>query len=220
MHRVVAWGRHLIVEPTASHTATLVWMHGLGDSAQGFADVFSDPRFSLPGLRTVLLTADQHPVTLNGGMVMNSWYDIVSLDRREMGQDAVESAEKVAEILAAEARNTQNLLVGGFSQGAAMALLLAFSLYPGALAGVIALSGYCFPMEISEAKKQIPALLYHGEADDVVALRFARQSYSNTLTGVNYTFKTVPDMGHSVNLEELVDVRKWMKERIESAQRL
>jgi len=220
MHRVVAWGRNLIVEPTAAHTATLVWMHGLGDSAHGFADVFSDPRFSLPGLRTVLLTADQHPVTLNGGMVMNSWYDIVSLDRRELGQDAVESAEKVAAILASEARNTRSLLVGGFSQGAAMALLLAYSLYPGALTGVIALSGYCFPMDISAEKKQIPALIYHGEADDVVAPLFSRQSCRTTLEGVNYTYKTVPGMGHSVDVRELVDVRKWMQERIEASQKL
>lgn len=220
MHKVVAWGRHLIVEPTAAHAATLVWMHGLGDSAHGFSDVFADPRFTLPGLRTVLLTADPQPVTLNGGMVMNSWYDIQTLGKRELGDDALESAAKVSKILESEARNTQHLFIGGFSQGAALALLLAYSIYPGALAGVIALSGYCFPIDIPETRKSIPALIYHGEQDPMVPLHFSRQSYRNTLEGVNYTYKTVPGMQHSVDIEELQDVRRWIQTQISPKDKL
>ena len=214
MHRVVPWGRHLIVEPLAAHNATLVWMHGLGDSAQGFVDVFSDPRFTLPGLKTVLLTADEHPVTLNGGMVMNSWYDITTLTNRTMGNDAVESARKVSSIMLEEAKTTNNLFVGGFSQGGAMSLLLAYSLFPGIVRGVVALSCYCFPITIPEERKQIPALIYHGDADDVVQPRFAQQSYHQSLSGVNYTFKTVPNMSHSVDMQELLDVKKWLDHAI------
>ena len=56
-------------------------MHGLGDSAYGFLDVFMDEQFNLvpAHCKVVLLTAPERPVTLNGGMVMNSWYDISEL---------------------------------------------------------------------------------------------------------------------------------------------
>jgi phospholipase/carboxylesterase len=61
---------------------SLIWLHGLGDSAYGFADVFLDLnwRFVPEDICKVrLLTAPERPVTLNGGMSMNSWYDILSL---------------------------------------------------------------------------------------------------------------------------------------------
>jgi phospholipase/carboxylesterase len=60
---------------------SLIWLHGLGDSAHGFADVFLDPnwRFVPANCKVRLLTAPERPVTLNGGMRMNSWYDILSL---------------------------------------------------------------------------------------------------------------------------------------------
>ncbi len=59
----------------------MIWLHGLGDSAYGFADVFLDPewRFVPDNCKVLLLTAPERPVTLNGGIVMNSWYDILSL---------------------------------------------------------------------------------------------------------------------------------------------
>jgi len=59
----------------------LIWLHGLGDSAAGFADIFLDERFNLVpnNCKVLLLTAPQRPVSLNDGMVMNSWYDIENL---------------------------------------------------------------------------------------------------------------------------------------------
>jgi predicted esterase len=57
-------------------------MHGLGDSADGFSDVAEMFSSQLPHVKFILPTAPSSPVTLNGGMVMNSWYDIVGLDDR------------------------------------------------------------------------------------------------------------------------------------------
>ena len=33
-------GDHIILNPPGEHTHTLIWMHGLGDSAKGFYPVF------------------------------------------------------------------------------------------------------------------------------------------------------------------------------------
>lgn len=66
-----------------SHEQSLIWLHGLGDSASGFADVFADKRFGMvpPTCKVILPTAPIRAVTCNGGMRMTSWYDITSLER-------------------------------------------------------------------------------------------------------------------------------------------
>lgn len=57
-------------------------MHGLGDSADGLADLAEEWAKQMPYVKFILPTAEQRPVTLNGGMRMNAWYDIVGLDDR------------------------------------------------------------------------------------------------------------------------------------------
>ena len=71
---------YVYLNPTAEHTHSLVWLHGLGDSAYGFATMF-ESEVVLPGCRVILPTAPERAVTCNGGMHMTSWYDIKTLDR-------------------------------------------------------------------------------------------------------------------------------------------
>jgi predicted esterase len=56
-------------------------MHGLGDSAEGFLDVFNNPEYNVvpDNCKVLLLTAPERAVSMNGGMKMNSWYDIMQL---------------------------------------------------------------------------------------------------------------------------------------------
>ena len=75
--------------------------------------------------------------------------------------------------------NSTRLLIGGFSQGAAIALECALK-YPKPLAGCIVLAGWARPTvreflaEGSTSKTQTPFLLCHGEADDVVDVNCSR----------------------------------------------
>jgi phospholipase/carboxylesterase len=63
--------------PKKSHTETIIWLHGLGDTAEGFLDVFDSEMNPLrETTKVVLLTAPVSPVTINFGMSMPSWYDI------------------------------------------------------------------------------------------------------------------------------------------------
>jgi predicted esterase len=56
-------------------------------------------------LTSVLPTAPQQPVTLNGGRVMTSWFDIPSLERvDDVCRGIEESRSKVMEILEEEHR--------------------------------------------------------------------------------------------------------------------
>lgn len=70
-----------VVYPSkGQHTSTLFFLHGLGDSAQGgWSELVPEFQHAFPGLKVVLPNAPVQPVTLNGGMRMNSWHDIKSL---------------------------------------------------------------------------------------------------------------------------------------------
>ena len=74
-------GNDIILTPVEEHKYTIIWMHGLGDSALGFLDFFYSKHSIVPNSNTkvVLLNAPKQPVTCNGGMSMNSWYDIFEL---------------------------------------------------------------------------------------------------------------------------------------------
>ena len=85
-----------------THKATVIWLHGLGDSGDGFAPVA--PQLDLPselGVRFIFPHAPMQAVTINGGMQMRSWYDIKSmdLDKRADEQGVRESAAKVEQLI-------------------------------------------------------------------------------------------------------------------------
>ena len=90
------------------HKATVIWLHGLGDSGDGFAPVA--PQLNLPselGIRFIFPHAPIQPVTINGGMEMRSWYDIksIELDKRADEQGVRDSAEKVQALINQEIEN-------------------------------------------------------------------------------------------------------------------
>ena len=58
----------------------MIFLHGLGDSAEGFYDSFAEEEWTPNNCRVVLPTAPTQAVTLNGGIEMNSWFDIYNVD--------------------------------------------------------------------------------------------------------------------------------------------
>lgn len=64
-----AKGEHIYLIPKTNHTNTLIWMHGLGDTAEGYLDIFNDKSSLVtPTTKIVLLTAPIRKVTINFGM--------------------------------------------------------------------------------------------------------------------------------------------------------
>ena len=62
--------------PNPRHS--VIWLHGLGADGNDFAPIVPELRLpaSLP-VRFVFPNAPVQPVTINGGMAMRSWYDIL-----------------------------------------------------------------------------------------------------------------------------------------------
>jgi len=73
------------VNALTKHTATVIFVHGLGDSGQGWepvAQMFKkDPE--LNHVKWILPHAPSKPVTANFGMVMPSWYTYSTTYRLE-----------------------------------------------------------------------------------------------------------------------------------------
>eukprot|EP00483_Globobulimina_turgida_P005369 UN05379 len=197
--------KSLIVNPEASQR-TLIWMHGLGDTNHGFADLFQN--ITPPSIRVVLLHAPTMAVTINGGMRMPSWYDIKDFTRTHEDKDGILAAAKqinqcidmeidrMSENIANGKHNecqtvdlefaSANVFVGGFSQGGAMAVYCGYH-YPQRLGGVIGLSAYVldtanYPNEINAANKETSLFACHGEQDQVVPISHSEYTF-NPLKG-------------------------------------
>ena len=87
--------KYIILHPKGQHLFSLVWLHGLGDSANGFSQVFLNPSLKIvpPTCKVILPTAPQRKVTCNGGVEMTSWYDIKALGGSNLTEDNCDQGE-------------------------------------------------------------------------------------------------------------------------------
>jgi phospholipase/carboxylesterase len=201
-------GKDILLEPLVHHR-TLIWLHGLGDSAEGFLPVFKD-YFSIENCRIVLLTAPVRPVTINGGMQMNSWFDIISPVERLMNPQVAESAEIVLNEINNQRKDTSNIIIGGFSQGGALSLYTGLSHADRPVNGIIGFSSYAMEYNIKSILKNTPVFLYHGQNDFIVPFGMAKESYEKRLQGVSYTLQSEANLGHQLSLNSLNEVKKWV----------
>ena len=208
----------------ADQSALVVICHGLGDTAEGFVDVAEHLARSLPHVKFILPTAPTQPVTMNMGMPMPSWYDIVGLDERsnESCKGIDESVSKIRSILEAEHQATglpySRMVLGGFSQGGALSLFTGMQLEGGAerkLAGLLLMSGYlpaAKQFKITPGLEDTPILHCHGEADPMVQYVMAKKSKEHVAErgATNYEIKGYPGLVHSVSPEEIADVMAFL----------
>lgn len=210
------------IETGDSPDAAVIWLHGLGASGDDFVPVI--PELCLPAelrIRFVFPHAPQRPVTINGGMRMPAWYDILemNIDRKVDQQQLEASADAVGDLIDREiARGivSERIILAGFSQGGAVAYQLALSSHLK-LAGIMALSTYFATTEsiqLSSENASIPIIIFHGSQDPVVPELLGRQAYDQ-LSGLGYAaeYKTYP-MDHSVCMEEIGDISQWIQDRL------
>lgn len=198
-------------------------MHGLGDSAEGFKPLFDPETNNTPlaeSTRVRLLTAPYKQVTLNNKTSMNSWFDIKDLEVRPTSYDiftVVKVAKYVKEVIREEIErlggNSKKVYIGGFSQGAAMALHVGLG-YDKPLGGVIGLSGFKL-METAHhpCNKDIPVFLSHGTDDTVLPLENVKVSYEydDWLQKPNVQLFIEPDMAHTIEQEVTRQFAKFFK---------
>lgn len=216
------------VDPSATPTASIVVLHGLGADGHDFVPIAQELDLDSVGpVRFVFPSAPVQPVTINGGYEMRAWYDIhppgADGQRPEDGAGLRRSQVLVQALLDREAERgvpAARTVLMGFSQGCAMALLAGVRA-PRRLAGIVGLSGY-LPLaeatsaERSEANRGVPIFLAHGEQDEVVDPARGEAS-RDALLALCYPVQwQTYAMGHSVCAQEISDLNRWLLQVLEA----
>ena len=203
----------------------IIWMHGLGADGNDFAPIV--PELGLqdgPAVRFIFPHAPVRPVTINNGMAMRAWYDILNgadLARQEDEPGLRNSQQHIEQLIARENERgipADKIILAGFSQGCAMTLQTGLR-QDKKLAGMVCLSGYLpiaslIDAERHTANQDTPIFMAHGLHDPVVTLPRGEAS-RRKLQDLGYTveWRTYP-MPHSVCLEEINDLSAFLRKII------
>ncbi len=198
-----------------------IWMHGLGADAQdmlGLADALQLP---VP-TKHIALEAPIRPVTCNQSMLMRAWYDITELSERnqedEEGiQRSIQAIHKVIETQISEGFDSTQIVLAGFSQGGAMALIAGLST-THSLGGIVSLSAYLPTPEkiMSVQNAQTPFFIGFGLHDEVVlptwtekAIEWLKAKGFSRVSDYRYPIT------HTVSFEEMVALSHWVSTHID-----
>jgi phospholipase/carboxylesterase len=201
------------IAPRLSPRYAVIWLHGLGADGHDFEAIV--PELQLreeAATHFIFPNAPVQPVTINGGLAMRSWYDILemTLQRKVDVAGIYQSSAQVRQLIDQEVARgiaPENILLAGFSQGGVIALHTGLR-YPQRLAGIVALSTYLptleqLDLEASPANKSLPIFMAHGSADPVVAIQAARHAHDGLLVRQYPVQWREYPMQHSVCGEEI-----------------
>ena len=209
------------VETGPRPTATVIWLHGLGDDGHGWSEVV--PALALPAalpVRFLFPHAPTMPVTINNGFVMRAWYDIRDADLHARADiSGVRRSQALLETMIAHERArgiaAARIVLAGFSQGGAIALYAGLR-HREPLAGIVALSTYLIDApglaaEAAAANRGVPILMAHGSFDPVVRLAWAEQSRDAlAAAGWGVEWHAYP-MEHAAVPEEIAAVSAFLR---------
>ena len=212
------------IEPRGPARSAVIWLHGLGADGHDFEPIV--PELGLdPALETrfVFPHAPAIPVTVNGGFVMPAWYDIHDVDfvRRADDEGLARSVARITALVERENERgipAERIVLGGFSQGGAVALHAALG-HPERLAGLFALSTYLpggksIERARSPVNHGLPVFQAHGSLDPLVPVELGRAACAALRSlGHPVEWHEYP-MQHQVSLEEIQELARWLGENL------
>lgn len=211
---------------TTPKQAALIFLHGLGDTPSGWSSLESALPKLQPNLKKVVYVfpaAPTIPISINGGMKMPGWFDLFDWpigvgvrDDKEGKLKAVLQIEDHVKDLEDKGIPRNRIVVGGFSQGGAIALLSAY--YSSdtlpvrkPFAACAVLSGWLtLHKDMVVANKETPLFWAHGAYDDKVL--FEQQAFGVQRlqdAGVKVEHEVYP-MGHESAPDEIASLAKFL----------
>jgi phospholipase/carboxylesterase len=209
------------IAPTEPQRGSVIWLHGLGASHRDFEPIV--PELRAPYLRFVFPAAPVRRVTINGGLRMRAWYDIISLGAPAPVENEAHLRESAAELNALIEREHErgvpyeNIALAGFSQGGSMVLHTGLR-SRRRLGGMLVLSAYLpaahlLAAEAEPARRDTPILFCHGRRDPVVPFVGGQMSYAFvTASGFRAEWAEF-DVEHTMSLEEAHFIARWLAAR-------
>lgn len=210
-----------VLEPNMPATHSMIWMHGLGASAQDMYGLAQSLTITDLPIRHICLQAPTRPVTINQGLSMPAWYDIVgtSLIDREDKAGIEDSEQRIIHAISQQQQQgipSSKIFLAGFSQGGAMALHTGLK-YSQFLAGIIALSCY-LPLAndfVARQRMTLPIFLAYGEHDPIVRPNWSEQTHQKLQSsGFKRLHLKKYSMMHEVCMDEMRDLSSWIHQRV------
>ena len=193
-------------------TITVLWFHGYGSNNWSFEPVMKKLNMDLD--EKLFVVMPNAPVVNE----KKSWYPLPETDNKgaikEDYEGLVESKGMVYDFFSMlDLDSSKTLIVGGFSQGAALSLSLMFD-NKLRINGCIALSGYmpCEEQFTNKIDGNAKIFIAHGYADKAISF----ESYKKTLNFLKNKSKNVAnfsgDFGHTIPKTVLDNLMKWLRE--------
>ncbi len=208
------------IQPESEHRYSVIWLHGLGADGHDFEGLVPELLLTAQAnIHFIFPNAPIQPVTINGGMSMRSWYDILemSLERRVDIDGIYQSAGLIESLIEQEINKgipSSNILLAGFSQGGVIALHAGLRCRHK-LGGIVALSTYLptieqLKTERSAANNTTPVFMAHGIIDTVVAVESGKAAF-DALKAMGYPIEWHDYvMEHSLCIEEIEHISAFM----------
>lgn len=203
---------------------TVIWLHGLGADGHDFEPIVPELQLDeIADIRFVFPHAPVRPVTINSGIPMRAWYDVMSLDRSgpqdEVGiRDSAEALEQLIQREHERGVPYDRIVVAGFSQGGAIAMHTAMR-FAEKLAGLMALSSW-MPLEATidrevmqsqeSQPRDLPIMMAHGSFDPMLPIAAGQHARDiMQKAGFDVQWHEYP-MAHAVCAEEIAEIRSWL----------
>ncbi|KAM0252347.1 hypothetical protein ACHAQJ_007785 [Trichoderma viride] len=222
-----------VIEALAEHTATIIFIHGLGDKPETLYEPIEHWRGkgNVDNVKFVLPYAPIIAFTAQSSAFMPAWFDIKVYDG---SPDALLTDEDVTGILASRdyiqslikaeisaGIPSERIMLAGFSQGGVVAVLAGLT-FPQRLAGIVMLSAWLplaetFMEHVPEENpnQETTIFLGHGVEDRMVTLGLAKRSRDAlTAMGFSMSWDVYPRLGHETCEDELDDVEAFIDESL------
>ncbi|KAF8535906.1 Alpha/Beta hydrolase protein, partial [Trichophaea hybrida] len=234
----------LTIPPSGTHTHTLIFLHGRGDRASIFGPIFTSDLFdtaSFPSLKLIFPTPAEKFSRLYNRRLRQWFYFSHKTPRGEYSPQLVEGLKEVVEyvggLIDTEEKEGVEVLLGGLSQGCAVAVM-AMLAGGRKVKGVVGMSGWMpFVGELGEGLEGVrrlrevlgmpplgeeevrgvletPVWLGHGDADEVVEYEVGREMcVALEKLGMTVRWKRYSGLRHWYQTpEEIEDVVKFWAE--------
>jgi predicted esterase len=233
-----------LVASSENGIGAFIFLHGLGDTPAGWKaleQILPKIKSRLSAIQYVFPPAPIIPLSINGGAKKTGWFDIyewpISIgdpDDKATKMKSVAQVEGIILQLMAEHNiERHQIVVGGFSQGGAIALLSAYHTTTGGegpsnsnssgtvevpLAGCVCLSGWLTLVDEvknglespASIKKKTPCFWGHGQYDGKVL--FSQQKFGVDIlkgTGISVQDEQY-SVGHSSLPKEMSDLAEFL----------
>ncbi|XP_055089445.1 lysophospholipase-like protein 1 isoform X4 [Symphalangus syndactylus] len=200
--------RRCIVSPAGRHSASLIFLHGSGDSGQGlrmWIKQVLNQDLTFQHIKIIYPTAPPRFKITNDCPEHLESIDVMCQALTDLIDEEVKSGIK-----------KNRILIGGFSMGGCMAMHLAYRNHQD-VAGVFALSSFlnkasAVYQALQKSNGVLPELFQcHGTADELVLHSWAEETNSMLKSlGVTTKFHSFPDVYHELSKTELDILKLWI----------